>query len=125
MAKKPKHKKQKLNCNKFSNDFKHGPHQEKQQQKVSADLVRRACIVLQNIFYNIYILLCLWNFSGKNTRGGCHFLFQGNFLTQGSNHSLLHLLQQQADSLITVSPGKPMLLLLLSRSSPVRLSATP
>ena len=33
-------------------------------------------------------LLCPWNFPGKNTGVGCHFLLQGIFLTQGSN---LHL----------------------------------
>ena len=33
-----------------------------------------------------------WNFSGKNTRVGCHFLFQGIFPTQGSNPCLLHWL---------------------------------
>ena len=37
-------------------------------------------------------LLCLWDFSGKNTGVGCHFLLQGIFLTQGSNPCLLHLL---------------------------------
>ena len=26
---------------------------------------------------------CPWNFSGKNTRVGCHFLLQRNFLTPG------------------------------------------
>ena len=35
-------------------------------------------------------------FSGKNTGVGCHFLFQGVFLTQESNWCLLHW---QADSL--------------------------
>ena len=30
-------------------------------------------------------LLCPWNFSGKNTGVGCHFLLQGIFLTQGLN----------------------------------------
>ena len=36
-------------------------------------------------------LLCPWNFPGKNTGGGCHFLLQGIFLkTQGSNLCLLH-----------------------------------
>ena len=34
-------------------------------------------------------LLCQWNFPGKNTGVGCHFLFQGIFLTQGLNSSLL------------------------------------
>jgi len=43
--------------------------------------------------------LCPWNFPGKNTRLGCHFLFQGIFLTQGSNLYLLCLLHWQADSL--------------------------
>ena len=41
-------------------------------------------------------LLCPWSFSGKNTETNGHFLFQGIFLTQGSN---LHLLHWQADSL--------------------------
>ena len=36
--------------------------------------------------------LSVWNFPGKNTEVGCHFLLQGIFLTQGSNPSLLRLL---------------------------------
>ena len=40
-------------------------------------------------------LLCLWDSPGKNTGVGCHFLLQGNFLTQGMNPSLL-------------PPGKPL-----------------
>ena len=35
-------------------------------------------------------LLCLWDFPGKNTEVGCHFLLQGIFLTQGSNQHLVH-----------------------------------
>ena len=35
-------------------------------------------------------LLCPWNFLGKNTGVGCHFLLQGIFPTQESNLSLLH-----------------------------------
>ena len=34
-------------------------------------------------------LLCPWNFPGKNTGVGSHFLPQGIFLTQGSNLCLL------------------------------------
>ena len=34
-------------------------------------------------------LLCQWNFSGNDTRLGCHFLFRGIFLTQWSNLCLL------------------------------------
>ena len=37
-------------------------------------------------------LLCPWDFPGKNTGVGCHFLLQRIFLTQGSNPCLLHLL---------------------------------
>ena len=40
--------------------------------------------------------LCPWDSSGKNTGVGCHALFQGIFLTQGSNPHLLHLLHWQA-----------------------------
>ena len=36
--------------------------------------------------------LCPWDFPGKNTGVGCHFLLQGTFLTQGSNPWLLPLL---------------------------------
>ena len=32
----------------------------------------------------------LWNFLGKSTGVGCHFLLQGIFPTQGSNSGLQH-----------------------------------
>ena len=48
-------------------------------------------------------LLCLQDFSSKNTGVGCHFLLQGSFLTQGLNPLFLYC---QADSLTTVPPGK-------------------
>ena len=35
---------------------------------------------------------CLWNFPGKNTGAGCHFLLQRIFPTEGSNPHLLCLL---------------------------------
>ena len=35
-------------------------------------------------------LLNPWDFPGKSTGMGCHFLLQGIFLTQGSNPGLLH-----------------------------------
>ena len=41
-------------------------------------------------------LLYPWDFSGKNTGVGCHFLLQGIFQTQGMN---LHLLHGHTDSL--------------------------
>ena len=52
-------------------------------------------------------LLCPWNFPGKNTGVGCHFLLQRIFLTQVSNSNLLHLLHWQEDSLPPVPAGKP------------------
>ena len=38
-------------------------------------------------------LLCPWDFPGKDTGVGCHFLLQGIFPTQGSNPGLLHCRQ--------------------------------
>ena len=42
--------------------------------------------------------LCPWNFPGKNTRVGYHFLLQEIFSTQGLNMHLLSLLRWQVDS---------------------------
>ena len=53
------------------------------------------------------ILFSFWEFPGKNTEVGCHFLLQGIFLVQGSNLHLWHLLRLQADSSPTKSHGKP------------------
>ena len=47
-------------------------------------------------------LLCPWDFPGKNTGVGCHFLLQGIFPTQGS--SLLHW---RVDSLLLSHLGSP------------------
>ena len=44
-------------------------------------------------------LLCSWNFPGKNTGVGCHFLLQAIFQTQRSNPNLLWLPHWQVDSL--------------------------
>ena len=49
----------------------------------------------------------VWDFPGKNTGVGCHFLLQGIFLTQGSNPHLLHLLHWQVDSLPLCHLGSP------------------
>ena len=37
--------------------------------------------------------ICPWDFPGKNTGVGCHFLLQGIFLNQESNPGLLHCRQ--------------------------------
>ena len=44
------------------------------------------------------LLLCPWDFPGKNTGVGCHSLLQGIVLTRELSLSLLHLLHWQADS---------------------------
>ena len=44
-------------------------------------------------------LLCPWDFPGKNTRVGCHFLLQEIFLTLGLNLRLLSRLRWQVFSL--------------------------
>ena len=49
-------------------------------------------------------LLCSWNFPGKRTGVGCHFLIQGIFPTQGSNP---HLLLWQAGSVPLSHQGSP------------------
>ena len=50
-------------------------------------------------------LLCQWDFLGKNTGMGFHFLLQGIFPIQGSN---LHLLHWQADFFLPLShQGNP------------------
>ena len=54
-------------------------------------------------------LLCPWDFPGKYTGVGCHFLLQGIFLTQGWNLSLLHLLHWQVDSLPLSHLGSPLI----------------
>ena len=47
-------------------------------------------------------ILCPWNFPGKNTGVGYHFLLQGIFLSQGSD---LHLMNWWVDSLPLYHPG--------------------
>ena len=65
--------------------------------------VTQSCLTLCNPMDCIQVP-CPWDFPGKNTGVGCHFLLQGIFLTQGSNPHLLHW---QVDSFTTEPPGKP------------------
>ena len=51
-------------------------------------------------------LLCPWNYPGKNTGVGCHFLLNGIFLIQGSNPCLLHW---QVGSLPLHHPESPII----------------
>ena len=52
-------------------------------------------------------LLCPWDFPGKNTGVGCHFLSQVIFQTQGWNPHFLHLLHWQVYSLGLCHLGIP------------------
>ena len=62
-------------------------------------------------------ILCPWDFSGKNTGVGCHFLLQGIFLTQGLNVSCL------AGGFFTTEPsGKPRSLGLADANSTYRMN---
>ena len=53
-------------------------------------------------------LFCPWDFPGKNTRAGCHFLQQRIFLTQGLNLRPLCLLHWEVGSLPAEPLGKAM-----------------
>ena len=66
---------------------------------VCACIHAQSCLTLQPHGLWLARLLCPWDFPGKNTGVGCHFLFQGMFPTQRSNPRLLHLLHWQANSL--------------------------
>ena len=52
-------------------------------------------------------LFCPWNSPRQEYWGGCHFLFQGIFLTQGSYPCLLHLLNWQKVSISLCHLGNP------------------
>ena len=63
----------------------------------------QSCLTLQPRRLWPTRLLCLWNFPGKNTGVGCHFLLQGIF-TQKLNLCLLHLLHCR--QILYCWPGK-------------------
>ena len=50
---------------------------------------------------------CRWDFPGKNTGMGCHFLLQEIFPTQGLNGHLWQLLHWQEDALPLSHLGSP------------------
>ena len=68
--------------------------------------------------------LCPWDFPGKITGVGCHFLLQRFFPTQGLNPHLLHLLHCQVDSLPLNHQGRPMIVYLFSISHTQRETVT-
>ena len=66
--------------------------------------VAKSYLTLQHRRLQPNRLLCPWDFPGKNTGVGCHFLLQEIFPTQQLNLYLLCLLHWQADSLPTEPP---------------------
>ena len=70
-----------------------------------------SCSVLSDFFRHYKLwpsrLLYPWDFPGKNTGVGYHFLLKGIFLPQGSNPCLLRLLHWQAGSLPLHHLGSP------------------
>ena len=69
-------------------------------------LVAKLCPALRTPRSIACQLLCPWDFPGKNTVVGCHFLLQGLFPTQRSNPHLLHW-QALADGFFTTEPPLP------------------
>ena len=67
------------------------PHGECVAHSCHCCLVVKSCLtLLWPHWQSPTRLLCPWQFPGKNSGVGCHFLLWGTFLTQGSNPSLLH-----------------------------------
>ena len=66
-------------------------------------------VAFATLWIMVIRLLWPWDSLGKNTRVGCHELFQGIFPTQRSNLHLLCFLHQQTDSLHLVPPRKPII----------------
>ena len=61
---------------------------------VCACSISQSCLtLLQPCGLSPASFLCPWDFPGKNTGMGCHFLLQKIFLTQGSNPHLLYCRQ--------------------------------
>ena len=51
-------------------------------------------------------LLCPWDFPGKNTGVGCHFLLQGIFLTRIGPGMLVFLNKPEKGLVISIEEGK-------------------
>ena len=72
--------------------------------KRSKNQTKRSCSVVSDSLPQPIRLLHPWNFLGKSTGVGCHFLLQGIFPTWGSNPGSPAL---WADTLLSEPPGNP------------------
>ena len=77
---------------------------------------------LESLWTVAAMFFCPWDSAGKNTEVACHALFQGIFLTQGSNP---HLLDWQADCLTLSHQGSPYGLVCTKLLSRVQISVIP
>ena len=69
-------------------------------------LVAKSCLtILQPYGLHPARRLCPWDFPGKNTGVGCHFLLWGIFPTQGLNPCLLHRRASLATQLVKNPPA--------------------
>ena len=64
------------------------------------------CLTLQSLGLQPTRFLCPWDFPGKNTGVGCHFILQGIFPTQGLNPCLLKAFCIERGFFTTEPPGK-------------------
>ena len=90
-------------------------------EHLNSVMIRSACLLFVGFVTKLCQTLCVRidcsppassvprNFPGKNTGVGCHFLFQGCFLTQGSKPCLLHwqVVCCCCCCFTNESPGKP------------------
>ena len=74
----------------FTAEPRRKPHMTMKRKKSESEVVQ-SCPTLCDPMDTR--LLRLWDFLGKSTRVGCHFLLQGIFRTQGSNPGLPHCRQ--------------------------------
>ena len=85
----------------------------------SACLVTKSCPILATHGLYPARLLCLWDFPGRDTGVGFHFLLQGIFLTQESNPGLLYYMWTpalQVNSFLTESQEKSLISIFVSVS---------
>ena len=73
-------------------------------QGLNQEMCAQSCLTLQPPGLQPTRLLCPWDFPGKNTRVGCHFLLQSSFSAQQLN---LCPLYWKADSLPLSLLGSP------------------
>ena len=87
-----------------TNSHEVSPFVKKRYQQYLHNCVHVQLLIRVQLFAALWTvapkILYPWNFSGKNTEMGCHFLLQGIFPTQELNPGLLHLLHWLSGSFL-------------------------